>query len=873
MLIQAPAGYGKTTATADRLGALGADTAWVRLDEQDNDPGQFAQYVVHALHSVRPVLSDVIQNLEGGTYPSLQAVLTDVLAQLPLEDEPLYLVLDDYHSIHSPDIHQALEFLLKHHPPYLTLIVLSRTLPPIGIAQLRMQGRLLEITARDLAFTADEAEAYFRQRLHYGLSRETVERITRRAEGWIAALQLAAASASTQQEFDAFTEQLPQGNQHIFNYFDELLSETVSEDERHFLLRTSILERFNAFLVMRVTAQPDDQVLLTRLLNLGLFMIPVDTGGLWYRYHSLFATYLRHLLSCTLSEEASTLHLRACEAWLELGRPEEAAHHAIASGDQDRVAGILLEHGRHFLSEGRFSLLQRCLDTLDRQRVTDHPALTLLRAWVAQSQYQFAEVESWLTEAERRIAEHGDPDELKSARAEFDAVRAQVAMNFGNPRQALELAEAALAADVRYLNTSFIAANSVLGEAHFVLGHLNRAMAQMQQTEQLARQHGAHQNVIWALCQQSEIAVAQGFLQKAYNFQEKAFQYVEENALEHLPILEFLYRIRAQILFEWYHLDNAETCALKGIEILENQGERWYIQNYVILARIAQALGKQNLCAEYIHKIQKMLAAGDYHLDWVANAHATMLNYWDAVRDQEAIQRWLTAAPPFDPATATNHFQQCNARNYVRAYTYLGQYERAEPILAALQRVAEQYQLRMDMNRNLIQRARLQWLQEQREAALDSIHEALQLASTTGAVASFLRMGKMLINLLKALLAERELSDMERQRAERLVQLSQQQRDFSRAIRITLDEAIIQDIIDRPDVPELIRTSPLTRREWQVLSLIHAGLSNDQIAEHLKVAPTTIKTHIRSLYQKQNITHRSEAIALARELLSKIQGD
>ena len=134
-------------------------------------------------------------------------------------------------------------------------------------------------------------------------------------------------------------------------------------------------------------------------------------------------------------------------------------------------------------------------------------------------------------------------------------------------------------------------------------------------------------------------------------------------------------------------------------------------------------------------------------------------------------------------------------------------------------------------------------------------------------------MGKVLIVILKALINDEAIDGMELQRAERLIQLAQQQRDFSRAIRISLDEAIIQDIIDRPDVPELIRTSPLTRREWQILSLIHAGLSNDQIAEHLKVASTTVKTHIRSLYQKQNISHRSEAIELAKDLLSKIQGE
>ncbi|WP_269079074.1 LuxR C-terminal-related transcriptional regulator [Marinobacter similis] len=203
----------------------------------------------------------------------------------------------------------------------------------------------------------------------------------------------------------------------------------------------------------------------------------------------------------------------------------------------------------------------------------------------------------------------------------------------------------------------------------------------------------------------------------------------------------------------------------------------------------------------------------------------------------------------------------------------LGRLQEAKPLLESLTRVAEHYGLKTDQNRNHIGLAYLHWQLEDREQALEQMTLALQQASTTGAVGSFLRLGKVLIVILKALINEEAIDGMELQRAERLIQLAQQQRDFSRAIRISLDEAIIQDIIDRPDVPELIRTSPLTRREWQILSLIHAGLSNDQIAEHLKVASTTVKTHIRSLYQKQNISHRSAAIELAKDLLSKIQGE
>ncbi|AZZ90024.1 HTH-type transcriptional regulator MalT [Hahella sp. KA22] len=874
ILVQAPAGYGKTTMIDDRLNALGANAAWFRLDAQDNLSEQFAFYVAHTLNeATRGACPETLRTLNQQGYPTLQTFLTDLLSELPLEGDPLLVVLDDYHLITNTEIHSGVTFLLRHLPPYITLVLLSRTTPPIGVAQLRMQGRMLEITAKDLSFSADEAQAYFEQRLRFEVSRESIERANRRVEGWVSALQLLAATASTGVEFNEYVEQLHSGNHYIFDYFDELTRTSIDNEQRLFLLRTSVLERFNALMVMRLAQQQDGQFLLNSLLNLGLFIVPLDSSGLWFRYHPLFAAYLRHMQACVLPDETARLHQRASDAWREMGFFEDAARHAVLAKDQQRIKDILLSCGRDFFTEGQFNLLQRCFDALNKEVIADHPILTLLRAWVAQGQYQWSEVESWLKAAEQHLKTHCSEEEWEAITGEFNAVRAQVAMNVGDAERAQTFAKSALAHDPVYLPTSRTAASSVIGESLFVQGHLKEAINRMQDTEQLALAEHAHQNVIWALCQQSEISVAQGYLQKAYNIQEKALQYAEDHSLERLPILEFLYRIRSQIMWEWHHLESAERCALKGIEILESQGERWFIQSYVMLAKIAQARGRQSLCADYVQKIHKMLASGEYHIDWTANAHAAMLSYWDAVRDKESIQRWLTAAPEPTPEQATNHFTQCNIRNWARAYVSLGDFDKALPLLEGIQSMAEQFGLKTDINRNHIHLSQLYWLNEQREEALRHMAIALKLASTTGAVGSFLRIGKVLINILKALISEEQLDEMEKQRAERLIQLAQQQRDFSRAIRISLDEAIIQDIIDRPDVPELIRTSPLTRREWQVLSLIHAGLSNDQIAEHMKVAPTTVKTHIRSLYQKQNITHRSEAINLARDLLSKIQGE
>lgn len=524
LLVHAPAGYGKTTTIAERLASLEARAAWLRLETGDNDPGRFAGYLANALNEATAGTCDsVLAALQQQGYRHLEAFLTDVLANLPQDDEPLYLVLDDYHLVTNSEIHEALRFLLRHIPGYLTLVLISRTIPPVGVAQLRMQGRLTEITSRDLGFTPDEAQLYLQARLPFEVSREDIERAVRRVEGWISALQLLSASSATSVEFSEYVDQLEQGNQNIFDYFDELLGNDLNDQQRRFLMRTSILDRFNAGMVMRVMDDTDGQSLLSSLLSMGLFITPVDNSALWFRYHPLFSVYLRHLLTCTTRENQQDLHRRAADAWLELNHAEEAARHAVAAEDPGRITRVLTHHGRKFFTEGQFSLLQRCLDALPQEIIADDPTLTLLRAWVAQGQYKFDEVENWLSAAEARLKASMSEDTQRAVHGEFSAIRAQVAMNYGDGDRALSLAREAIEQEARYLPTSRVAAASVIGEALFVKGELEEALARMQDTEHLARAHQAHQNVLWALCQQSEISVAMGLLQKAYNIQERAF--------------------------------------------------------------------------------------------------------------------------------------------------------------------------------------------------------------------------------------------------------------------------------------------------------------------------------------------------------------
>ncbi|RTQ99899.1 HTH-type transcriptional regulator MalT [Halomonas nitroreducens] len=868
LLVKAPPGYGKSTLVAERLPALEQRAAWLCLDRRDDQPARFAAYFAAALAQLcgehlavsLPAVDDAL---------SLEAQLEAWLASLPAEAPPCRLVLDEFEHIRHPAILEGLAYWLRHQPRWLTLTLVSRTRPALGLPAMRLRGELEEIGVDQLALELEEAQTLCAEQLSFPPTRVSLERALRLTEGWPMALTWLIERTTTRAGFDALLERLSGAHPDFVAWFDDLLGETLGERDRHLLLQLGVLERFSPPLVARLLEGERITQRLEALDQAGLFLHRPDPHDQWYRFHALFAQYLRHRRHELSLDSQRRLHRRASEAWLALGDPALALAQAIEADAPEALATLIEGQGPHLLAHGHFALLARGLDTLGEPRLGASPRLTLLNGWVSHAQYQFEHTERAIGWIEAQL----DEPAWQELAAEFATLRAQRAINRGDAERAAPLAERALTLPARYLAATPVSAGAIFCEARFVQGHLEESLARIQTVEQEAKRIGDDQLMLWALCHHSETLVAQGRLQAAFDIQERAFAHIEHSGLDRLPVAEFLYRIRSQLLWEWHRLEEAEQAALAGIALLDRQGESWTLQCHVSLAKVALARGDQAQCADHIRRLRKILAEGDYHIDWRANAHATLLAWWQANDDRDAIARWLQEAPPAEPDTASNHFAQANARNQARALMLLGHTEQARALLEALEQQTQRFGLVTDANRNRLCLAALEWQCGHEATALAHMTGALELASRTALTGSFLRLGRPLVDLLGALLEDSGLDDLSRARAERLIELAGRQRDFGRAVRLMLDDTVIADIVARPDVPELIRTSPLTRREWQILGLIHAGLSNEQIAEQLSVAPTTVKTHIRSLYQKQNIRRREEAIALAGDLLARIQGE
>ncbi|WP_447400766.1 HTH-type transcriptional regulator MalT [Vibrio harveyi] len=863
VLFRSPAGYGKTTMAAQWLSDK-PNVGWYSIDDSDNDGFRFVNYLLQALNKATNYNCSNAQKLaEKRQFSSLRSLFSEVFAEMADFQHECYVVLDDYHLITNDEIHESMRFFLKHMPDNLTVVVTSRAAPPLGTANLRVRDLMIEIGNEMLAFDTEETTRFFNQRIADGIDEDMANNLRTYVEGWPSALQLIALQAQHQNRTLAQTvESVSQFNHaHLWDYLVEEVFDLLDKETRHFLMQVSVLDHFNDELVFALTQREDALGMIESLNRYGLFIYPLEGEQNWFRFHNLFGEFLSHERQARIPQQEKDLHRNAAVAWLKQKAPHQAIHHAQKSDDTDLIVEILNEFGWKMFNQGELTTLEAAINQLDKDLLFSHPKLSMLRAWLAQSQHRYNQVGELLTEAEE---EHKKRNiELDSGyQGQANALLAQVAINSNQPERALELAELALSQLDPTVYRSRIVATSVVGEVNHVLGKLDRALPMMQQTEKLARQYQVYHQALWAILQQSEIMIAQGYVQAAFELQDSGFRLIEDQQLQHVPLHEFLLRIRAQVLWCWNRLDEAEECSYKGLQILENHSPSKHLHSYSMLARIAIGRGELDKAGKFIEHIQHLMKQSTYHVDWTANASLSLILFWQARGNTEAIQEWLNTA--VRPESACNHFLQLQWRNIARAHINLGQYDEARQALDFLQSEARRTNLVTDTNRNLVVEAVFAARQKDEERAKALLKEALVMTNQTGMVGNFLIDGATIGGLLEKLSLRHELGDLERHRAQQLMKdISSNQRSRS----IHFDEDFIEKLVNHPNVPELVRTSPLTQREWQVLGLIYSGFSNEQIAQELDVAGTTIKTHIRNLYQKLNIANRKEAIVTAENLL------
>jgi LuxR family maltose regulon positive regulatory protein len=364
-VVHAPAGYGKTTAIVQWLEHARIEHAWLSLDPHDNDPRWFAARLLASLDRVLPGRFDAAERaLEGGL--DLRATVVPLIVNVLAERAGgrLAIVLDDYHLITDPACHELASDLVDALPAGVSVIVASRTLPPLRLGRRRAAGTLAELPPEQLHFEVEEADQLLNGSLGLTLGQAQVEQNNARAGGWAAGLVLVGTALSPREDPTRILDAVAASRASLDAYLIEEVVDAARPELRDFLSRTSILRLLSAPLCRAVLDDPRAGELLEEVRRNNLFVTAVDSEGTWLHYHELFADTLRRELERREPQLVSELHLRAA-LWFEgAGMPDEAIEHALAAGDGPRAAALLEANWLALVRDRRYVTLRRILDRM-----------------------------------------------------------------------------------------------------------------------------------------------------------------------------------------------------------------------------------------------------------------------------------------------------------------------------------------------------------------------------------------------------------------------------------------------------------------------------------------------------------------------------
>ena len=427
VLVNAPAGFGKTTLLAQWRSATAEDrpVAWLSLDRGDDAPGRLWWHVVSALQQACPELGgeDILDVLAAQAPDIPGTVIPMLVNKLMGWPVRIVLVLDDYHVIKDRRCHEQVAALLRHLPPTLLMVLVTRASPPLPLARLRTLGEMTEIGTPELRFTRQEVSGLVRTVSAVELTAPDLADLVRRTEGWPTGVYLAAMTLRGHPSPGDFIRQFTGDNRFVADFLvEEVLSRQPAEI-RQFLTRTSILGRFCAPLCDAVAGTGNATAIIDTLERENLFVVSLDETRGWFRYHQLFAQVLRSRLARTEPGVVLTLHERA-SAWNQAeGLAEEAIDHALAAGDVPRAVDLIANNWHPYVSAGKTRTVLRWIRSLPDEQIAANPLAAHCAAWAAAHSDEPEALRRWIPAIEAGGQQGPLPDGMRSFRSSAALLR------------------------------------------------------------------------------------------------------------------------------------------------------------------------------------------------------------------------------------------------------------------------------------------------------------------------------------------------------------------------------------------------------------------------------------------------------------------
>jgi LuxR family transcriptional regulator, maltose regulon positive regulatory protein len=842
LLFSAPAGFGKTTLALEWLHGGRLPFAWLALDAHDNDVVRFEAHLAAALDRLTEAESAYAPAGAAARAGAGEGPLDDRLTRLPAR---CVVVLDDYQEIRSFSVHESVQRLLERLPDGAHLLILSRVDPPLQIGRLRVEGEVLEMREQDLRFTHAEIDDFFQAGHPDGLPDRLIALLGDRTEGWAAGLRMAALALRGAPDPEAVVRAFSGKHHFVVDYLLEEALNRQAPDLQRFLMRTSILARFDAALAAAVSEDEEAARLLAEVEAANLFLVPIDAERRWFRYHHLFAELLQYRVARLHPEAVEGLHRRAA-AWLESdGQLHEALRHAALVPSGRTMLELLDRRGFEMVSRSELASFGRWVSQLPDPVPHGYPMLLVAMAWHRLLTERGASVEPLLAAARDALGSPALPytaERAEEARLLLLALEAYRLRFEGRLAASIEAGDAvlqALGAGHRLVRGGILFNQA---RTHMQLGEMRRAQTLLELSIGENLSAGPHYLVLTSLAHAGAVRAETEGVPAAREMLDAGLSLAARRRLDGLPAFGILLNQLGRVNYLADELEEAGRVLERAVALGRSGGEAEVLVNGLVhLARVRAAQREFDAAGA-------MLAEAE--LEGIAHNGALFETSLDAERARLA----LLAGDPGGAAERCARFPP----HGTEAWTPARETELIVrlQLAAVLGQAAESVKLADSLQREALARERgiarcaagiaLALRLPTAAAGIAELDALLTLAANRGYLRPWLEWGEPVRALLRGVLAH---------------PLSATAEAFARLVLSRANGV-------EPPVPVYLHAlhTALTNRELEVLQHLAGSRSNKAIGRAMFVSGETVKTHLKHIYAKLGVGSREEALDRARRL-------
>ncbi|MDA5193827.1 LuxR C-terminal-related transcriptional regulator [Alphaproteobacteria bacterium LMG 31809] len=828
-------------------------SAWLTLDEEDASPTQFLSYLFAALQTADVNLPEYNPLAERSFQDApFRSVMASIFKAIEAIDEPVVLIIDDYHRAEGKELNSLFEWLVRFSPPQLHIVVASRDHPQITRENLRVQGELLEFTNADLAFVADDVKRAFEANGGQEIDAAEIVRLTDRTEGWPLAIELALKWSLGEPEKARKISEFSGRTHDLARYLSEQLLSGLPADTQAFLLQTSILPRISGDLASHVTGRADGWLLLEKLEQQNIFLLRTDIEGKWFRYHPLVAEFLVDRLLRLRDHDVKRLHQLAAGWFGDNGYLGEALSHAAQSSDGEMIATLLEQAGGwRLILDGRMSFIQHYLPEPSSPHLADRPRIQLAQAFLLIKCGKIEEASAYLASIRPAFETTGLPINVR--------LEVQMVSDIISDYEDIPVTEADIDISVQLIsalpahdNILQAIAGESLASKYYYCGFLEKSFDAVSRASRSYEKIGSFYGMTFTLFHKSRVKFAQGKLKEAEKILDDLIDAVHSNFGAASDLAANLAAFRSEYLYEKNDIPAASALLSWALPHME-ASDGWfdvYEAGYLTAARCAYRITGLDAALDILERARGTAK----HRRLKRLKFAADLCEIELAIEIGDLERAQTLANSIELSNHITRLGQDSLLSRHQDYRMgivaarlniaLGQ---SPDHLAGLENLAQSESWGRQLIEIRILRAIASFSAGEQKQAASYFDKAVSSALFEGSVRVLVKEGAALLPLIQYIESSESPLPTDRFRNAFV-------KEIHRLIKIEnrLSQQVTSGIL-------------LPKGELETLRILDTGLTNKEIAIKLDVSPSTVKYRLKSLFVKLGVSSRREAVKLARD--------